>query len=126
MDMAVFLQETVSWLNNWRTILRSMTCVCGQVQEMAKSMAKGGSPSEKSAKELMQLLEDVRCLVVGQPLGLTLSFSSVQLRSGKPLPNESIVACAKIFTDEITLDNISRAQVMVFKLCCDHVCVSAA
>jgi hypothetical protein len=38
---------------------------------MAKSMAKGGSPSEKSAKELMQLLEDVRCLVVGQPLGLT-------------------------------------------------------
>lgn len=34
-----------------------------------------------------------------------------QVRSGAPLPNEAIVACAKIFKDELTLDNISRAQV---------------
>ncbi len=28
------------------------------------------------------------------------------------MPNEAIVACAKLFNDELTLDNISRAQLV--------------
>ena len=90
---------------------------------MAKDMQTlDPTGSGKSAKDLLSMLEDVRTRVPARVQSTTSPLSSqypasfvpgAQIRKGKELPNDSLVAVAKLFNDEITLDNSSRVMVGV-------------
>ena len=44
----------------------------------------------------------------------------LQIRQGKSLPNDALVSIAQLFKDDITLENISRAQVLYSPKCSTH------
>eukprot|EP01138_Halocafeteria_seosinensis_P016465 gb/GECG01016796.1/.p1 GENE.gb/GECG01016796.1/~~gb/GECG01016796.1/.p1 ORF type:complete len:824 (+),score=150.64 gb/GECG01016796.1/:1-2472(+) len=62
--------------------------------EMGQKIASKSEDDEQvaSAKDLLKMIEDVR--------------------NGRQVDNNKIVQCAKLFKDEVTLDNVSRAQLV--------------
>jgi len=88
------------------------------VKEMAKEVKNSRSgETRKTAEDLDKFLNRVRSLVSLSSLGFLLlslfcltymPFIFMQVRTGARVSNDEILGFAKLFNDELTLDNISR------------------
>lgn len=89
------------------------------LQDTAKEMAKEVQNSrsgeiKKTAEDLDEFLTRVRNRLATFPYSPILSifcytcYLCLQLRTGARVSNEEILGFAKLFNDELTLDNISR------------------
>jgi LETM1 and EF-hand domain-containing protein 1 len=87
------------------------------VKEMAKEVKNSQSgETRKTAEDLDKFLNRVRSLVSLSSLVFLLSFFCltcmsfifIQVRTGALVSNDEILGFAKLFNDELTLDNISR------------------